>query len=84
MSTSAISIASLSQSQSSSAISSGLQAVLAVEYSIQAGGATYSANVQPVDGGYEASVSNLPGVSASGGSVQQVENDLGNLVNFFA
>jgi hypothetical protein len=66
------------------ASSPGLQAVLAVQFSAKAGGTTYSANVEPLDGGFEASVPSLPGIRAAGDSVQQVESDLGNLISFFA
>lgn len=84
MNTSPISIGSVPQNQPPGVSNPGLQAVLAVQFSTKAGGKTYSADVEPLDGGFGASVPNLPGVSASGDTVQQVENDLGSLISFFA
>jgi hypothetical protein len=84
MNISPISIGNAPQSLSTGPSNPGLQAVLAVEFSAKAGGTTYSANVQPLDGGFEATVPRLPGVSAAGPTVQQVESDLGHLISFFA
>jgi hypothetical protein len=78
-------IASVSapHSAASNRVSSGLQAVLAGEYSTTAGGKTYGAYVEQGPNGYEATVPNLPGATATGSSVQAVEYDLGNLISFF-
>jgi hypothetical protein len=62
---------------------SGLQAVLAGDYSTTADGKTYGAYVEQSQNGYEATVPNLPGATASGTSVKAVEYDLGNLISFF-
>jgi hypothetical protein len=84
MYTSPISIGNVSQNPPSSGSDPEFQAVLAVEYSAKAGGTTYTANVDSFDGEFEARVPNLPGASATGQTLQQVENDLGNLISFFA
>jgi hypothetical protein len=79
------SIASVSTARSaaSNPVSPGLQAVLAGEYSTTAGGKTYGAYVEQSQYGYEATVANLPGATATDSSVQAVEYDLGNLISFF-
>ena len=61
-----------------------IQSLIAAEYSTRAGGKTYSANIDRAAEGYQASVPNLPGATAVGSSVQQVENNLGTLISFFA
>ena len=63
---------------------SAIQAVLAAEYSTRAGGKTRSANIQPVGDGYKATIPNLPGMTATGSSVERVESSLNNLIDFFA
>ena len=70
--------------QTSSAADQGIQALIAAEYSTRAGGKTYSANIDRAAEGYQASVPNLPVATAVGSSVQQVENNLGTLISFFA
>lgn len=70
--------------QTPSATEQGVQALVAAEYSARAGGKTYSANIDRAMEGYQASIPNLPGATAVGSSVQQVENNLGNLISFFA
>jgi hypothetical protein len=64
-------------------ISSGPQAMLAGEFSATAGGKNYGAYVEQGKYGYEATVSNVPGATATAPSVKQVEYDLGNLISFF-
>lgn len=55
-----------------------------VPYSTRVGSTTYSGNVQQFNNEYQGSVSNLFGVTATGATVQQVEEHLGNLISFFA
>jgi hypothetical protein len=63
---------------------SGPEAVVGVPYSTRVGSTTYSGNVEQFANEYQGSVPNLFGASASGSSVQQVEDHLGNLISFFA
>lgn len=58
--------------------------VVGVPYSTRVGSTTYSGDVEQYAQGYQGSVPNLFGVSATGSSVQQVEEHLGNLISFFA
>ena len=51
-------------------------ATLAASYSTTVGGKNYSGSVTESGGTYTASVGNLPGVSASGSSVQSAEDNL--------
>jgi hypothetical protein len=78
-----ITSAGAAQSAAPSPIASGLQAVIARDYSTTAGGKTYGAYVEQGQYGYEASVANVPGANASGSTVEAVEYDLGNLISFF-
>jgi predicted RNase H-like HicB family nuclease len=58
--------------------------MLAAEYSTRAGGQTWSANIEPFAGEYVATVPNLPGATAAGLTVAQVEDTLSYLISFFA
>ena len=53
-------------------------------YSARVGGKTYWANVVHLENNYEAEVPNLPGACVVGSTVAQVEENLNNLINFFA
>lgn len=83
---------SISQSQTSTsrsadsakAATSGPETVVGVPYSTRVGSTTYSGNVEQFANEYQGSVPNLFGANASGSSVQQVEDHLGNLISFFA
>jgi len=55
-----------------------------VPYSARVGSTTYSGNVQQYNNEYQGTVSDLFGVNATGSSVKQVEDHLGNLISFFA
>jgi hypothetical protein len=59
-----------------SSASSTAAATLTAFYSTTVGGKNYSGSVQESGGTYVASVGNLPGVSASGSSIQAAENNL--------
>lgn len=84
MNISPISGVNAARTQATNSNDQTVQALIAAEYSARAGGKTYSANVDRSAEGYSATVANLPGASASGNSIQQVENNLGNLISFFA
>jgi hypothetical protein len=62
----------------------GPETVVGVPYSTRVGSTTYSGQVEQFANEYQGTVSNLFGASASGSSVQQVEEHLGNLISFFA
>jgi len=83
MQTAPITSASAAHTAASNSVSPGLQAVIARDYSTTAGGKTYGAYVDQIPDGYEASVANLPGATATGTSVEAVEYNLGNLISFF-
>jgi len=55
-----------------------------IPYSTRVGSKTYSADVEQVASEYEGSVPNLFGASTTGSSVGQVEENLTNLISFFA
>jgi predicted RNase H-like HicB family nuclease len=56
----------------------------AVSFSTTVGGKQYSGSVDESDGQYTASVSGLPGVSATGPSVIAAENALNNRIDELA
>jgi len=60
------------------------ETAIGVPYSTRVGSTTYSADVQQYNSEYQGSVSELFGVNATGSSVKQVEDHLGNLISFFA
>jgi len=60
------------------------EAAVGVPYSTRVGSTTYSGDVQHFNNEYQGSVANLLGVTATGSSVQKVEEHLGNLISFFA
>jgi len=60
------------------------ETAVGVPYSTRVGSTTYSGDVQHFNNEYQGTVSNLLGVSATGSSVQKVEEHLGNLISFFA
>jgi predicted RNase H-like HicB family nuclease len=49
---------------------------MAASYSVTVGGKSYSGSVEESGGSYTASISNLPGATASGSSVQSAEDNL--------
>ena len=55
---------------------SAIQETLAAVYSTTVGGKSFSGSVEESEGEYEASVAGMPGVSASGSSIQSAENNL--------
>jgi len=58
-------------------VSSSSQATaMAASYSVTVGGKSYSGSVEESGGSYTASISNLPGATASGSSVQSAEDNL--------
>jgi len=53
----------------------------AVSFSTTVGGKQYSGSVEETNGQYTASVSNMPGASATGPSVIAAENALNNRID---
>jgi len=66
------------------AASTSAQETLATTYSTTVAGESYSASVAEADGEYEASVAGLPGVSATGSSIQSAETNLGTIIDTLA
>jgi hypothetical protein len=58
------------------AASSATAALVSSTYSTSAGGKSYSANISQSNGTYTLSVSNLPGASVSGSSLNAAESAL--------
>jgi hypothetical protein len=75
---------SVSQYPTSRASDAGTEPVVGVPFSARVGAKTYSANVEQMANEYEGRVANLFGASTIGSTVGQVENNLSNLISFFA
>jgi hypothetical protein len=60
---------------------SAIEQTLAALYSTIVGGQSYSGSVEESNGEYTATVANLPNASASGSSLESVENDLGTIID---
>jgi hypothetical protein len=60
------------------------EAVIGYPFSTRVGSTTYSGNVEKFANEFHGSVSGLLGVTATGSSVNQVEEHLSNLISFFA
>jgi len=61
-----------------------LLASMAALYSTKVGGTSYAAEVQLSGGSYTATIPALPGISASGGSILEAENNLNLRINVLA
>jgi hypothetical protein len=60
------------------------ETVIGYPFSTRVGSTTYAGDVQKFANEYHGSVSGLFNVNATGSSVSQVEEHLGNLISFFA
>jgi hypothetical protein len=76
-----LSIAAASAAQAQSAADLLLQSTL---YSASVGGKTYTADIGFSSGQYVATVPDLPGISASGGTLLMAENNLNARINLMA
>ena len=79
-----ISTAMSSASQLSTPRTSNNGLETAVSFSTRIGAKTYSADVEQVASEYEGSVPNLFGAATTASSVGRVEDNLSNLISFFA
>jgi hypothetical protein len=57
---------------------------MAALYSAKVGGTSYSAEVQLSAGSYTATIPALPGISASGGTILEAEDNLNLRINVLA
>lgn len=61
-----------------------LVTTMAALYSANVGGTSYSAEVQLSGGSYTATIPALPGISASGGTILEAENNLNSRISVMA